>query len=194
MKTSILYYGAFLLVVLSSVLFGLDWQPAPMPAMPEVDVAAYVPPPPAPKPAIVNVAPGPATAPNLLAPSPVAPPAAAPAARSAVAPVAQTPPQPKCDVAACAAAYRTFRESDCSYSPNFGERRLCTKGVVPPEAAPASDAPAAIANPEPDANPPSNTPPNAQCNVSACAAAYRSFRESDCTFNPSFGPRQRCAK
>lgn len=39
--------------------------------------------------------------------------------------------QPKCDVTACAEAYRSFRESDCTYQPNFGPRRLCTKGKPP---------------------------------------------------------------
>lgn len=33
-----------------------------------------------------------------------------------------------------------------------------------------------------------------QCNVSACESAYRSFRRSDCTFQPYSGPRERCAK
>ena len=30
------------------------------------------------------------------------------------------------------------------------------------------------------------------CNVSACAAAYRSFRSSDCTYQPFQGPRRVC--
>lgn len=32
------------------------------------------------------------------------------------------------------------------------------------------------------------------CNVNACERAYRSFRRSDCTFQPYSGPRKRCAK
>lgn len=32
------------------------------------------------------------------------------------------------------------------------------------------------------------------CDLSACAAAYRSFRASDCSFQPFQGPRKRCAK
>lgn len=39
-----------------------------------------------------------------------------------------------CDVAACASAYRSFRESDCSYQPFDGPRRLC-------EGAPGANAP-----------------------------------------------------
>ena len=32
-----------------------------------------------------------------------------------------------------------------------------------------------------------------QCDVAACAGAYTSFRESDCTFQPYEGPRRVCA-
>ena len=39
--------------------------------------------------------------------------------------------KPKCDVIACAQAYRTFTASDCTYAPSLGERRLCTKGTPP---------------------------------------------------------------
>ena len=42
---------------------------------------------------------------------------------------AETPP--KCDIAACAAAYRTFTASDCTYMPSAGVRRLCSKGTPP---------------------------------------------------------------
>jgi len=33
-----------------------------------------------------------------------------------------------------------------------------------------------------------------RCDVAACANAYRSFRESDCTYQPFSGPRQVCDK
>ncbi|HSM20327.1 MAG TPA: PBP1A family penicillin-binding protein [Hyphomicrobiales bacterium] len=36
--------------------------------------------------------------------------------------------QPRCDIEACAAAYRSFRASDCTYQPYNGPRKLCTKG------------------------------------------------------------------
>lgn len=32
------------------------------------------------------------------------------------------------------------------------------------------------------------------CNVSACARSYRSFRSSDCTFQPFEGPRRQCTR
>lgn len=34
----------------------------------------------------------------------------------------------------------------------------------------------------------------ASCNVNACSAAYRSFRASDCTYQPSNGDRRLCTK
>ena len=42
-----------------------------------------------------------------------------------------TAPQPLCDIAACAAAYHSFRASDCTYMPTAGVHRLCTKGKPP---------------------------------------------------------------
>lgn len=33
-----------------------------------------------------------------------------------------------------------------------------------------------------------------QCNYRACSNAYRSFRASDCTYQPYHGPRQLCTK
>jgi membrane peptidoglycan carboxypeptidase len=50
-------------------------------------------------------------------------PAVAEAARSA-APTKQA----QCDQNACAAAYNSFRPSDCTYQPYDGSRRLCDKG------------------------------------------------------------------
>jgi hypothetical protein len=36
--------------------------------------------------------------------------------------------------------------------------------------------------------------PEIRCNVNACTAAYQSFRATDCTYQPSNGPRRLCAK
>lgn len=36
-----------------------------------------------------------------------------------------------CDVQACAAAYRSFRESDCTYQPYDGPRRMCVNPPTP---------------------------------------------------------------
>jgi len=112
--------------------------------------------------------------------------------------IAQTPSQPKCDVNACTSAYRSFRKSDCTYQPSDGPRRLCPNGVVPSEPSSAPVA-APISNPDADANPQSNaliaqTPSQPKCDVNACTSAYFSFRESDCTYQPSDGPRRLCTK
>ncbi|MBR0797424.1 PBP1A family penicillin-binding protein [Bradyrhizobium jicamae] len=46
-----------------------------------------------------------------------------------------------------------------------------------------------------DANPPAAEAQTAQCNIPACEENYRSFRASDCTYQPYWGgPRQYCAR
>lgn len=37
-------------------------------------------------------------------------------------------------------------------------------------------------------------PAEPQCNIDACADAYRSFRVSDCTYQPYEGPRRLCTR
>lgn len=188
----ILVYLAVICVAAGSVLFGLDWLSAPLSPMPNITVAArYLPPPApprtvAPPPAPVIVAPA---SPSILAPQPPVIAAAPPSIPQAdvLAPadappplVAEEPPQPKCDVDACTEAYRSFRAADCTYQPSFGPRRLCTKGTPPPDSASATPA----AAPQPPAS----------CNVAACSAAYFSFTASDCTYQPTDGPRRLCTK
>jgi hypothetical protein len=226
------FYTAVLVVAAGSVVFGLDWISAPMPPMPEAKNIVFLPPPP-PPPRRVAAPVTPATIPTpQSAPAPAPQRAAAPASPPPVqtpAPLASPAmveaPKVKCDIDACAAAYRSFRDSDCTYNPSFGPRRLCTKGdperysrehpeiVVPtvapaPTLAPAPEAPPvaqtaepgssvtpSIMAPEPGTAPatPAATPP--RCNVAACAASYpRSFKEADCTFQPSIGPRRVCEK
>jgi len=41
---------------------------------------------------------------------------------------------------------------------------------------------------------PTTSAVSAQCNVRACARTYRSFRASDCSFQPYRGPRQLCTR
>jgi BA14K-like protein len=104
-------------------------------------------------------------------------------------PIAQTPSKPKCDVIACSNAYRSFQESDCTYQPSNGPRRLCTKGVVVSEPSAVPNA-ATTSNTDAETNPQSSM----QCNVNACAAAYVSFNRSDCAYQPLEGPRRLCKK
>jgi hypothetical protein len=225
------FYTAVLVVAAGSVVFGLDWVSAPMPPMPESKNIVFAPPPPPPPPRVAAPLTPPSSVPTQTPQTAAAPQRAAapPPAQiqtpAPVAPLVVATPRIKCDVDACAAAYRSFRDSDCTYNPSFGPRRLCTKGdpekyarehpevaapaampapaLVPvPEAPPVaqttepgSSVTPSIMAPEPGTTPttPAAAPP--RCNVAACAAAYpRSFRESDCTFNPSSGPRKVCEK
>jgi hypothetical protein len=65
--------------------------------------------------------------------------------------------------------------------------------IVPPTlAAPATPATRATAGAAAQAV--AAPEPKARCNVEACTAAYRSFSPSDCTYQPSNGPRRLCTK
>src|SRR4051812_47106915 len=200
------FYSAVLLAAICSVVLGLDWVAAPMAPMPEAKNIVFVPPPPvAPRVAAPVTTPpspvAPTAPPSPVAAAIIAPPTPVQTPMPAALPLAPTAPKVKCDVDACAAAYRSFRDSDCTYNLSFGPRRLCTKGdperyarehrkfiasrgAVPastlaPKAAPVAknSDPASIITPE---SAPAATPAAApRCNVSACAAAYpRSFREA----------------
>ena len=125
-------YGAVLVIALGSVLLGLDRLPAPM--SPMVDTAAGLAAVPAPvlqtpavqaSPSVPSATIGAPIVPQTL----TAPAAPAPVAAGAVAqtPAAAPEPEVRCNVDACTAAYRSFRASDCTYQPNDGPRRLCTK-------------------------------------------------------------------
>ena len=127
-------YGAVLVITLGSVLLGLDWLSAPLSPMADTEAGLHAPPAvrPAPAPvAVTPVAPSapigtPIVPPRLVAPAvPSAP--AATTAQAPAPPVAAPEPQVQCNVAACTAAYRSFRASDCTYVPSLGERKLCTK-------------------------------------------------------------------
>jgi BA14K-like protein len=113
--------AAAVAVALCNVVFATDW----VSERPLVRTVALVP----------DVAEPPIAAPAKSAvPQKAAPPAKA----TAQAPEPDLPaaapaetPSPLCDVDACAAAYRTFQASDCTYAPSLGVRRLCTKGKRP---------------------------------------------------------------
>jgi len=202
---SYVFYATLTLIVAGSVAFGLDWVSAPLPPMPETEasvqaakLAANVPPPrplrvasavrsvyPArPLPQSANAGTTAMVEPQIgqPAPGPAAPVAAAAAA------------QPKCDIAACSAAYHSFRAIDCTWQPFDGPRRFCDKGQPPPqtEASATTTPGGAIAAPEAAAAATPQSPPN--CHVDACKQAYFTFNASDCTYQPSNGPRKLCTK
>jgi hypothetical protein len=190
-------FFAVLIVAVSNVVFAPDWRSGPLSPMPEFKVGTYetaaIPANTDSPNAALNsktvVKPNTSTRDNTNTPVVQTPsqslargdnntpveqmPSQPSAIDNTNAPVEQTPSKPKCDIDACTSAYQSFRESDCTYQPSTGPRRLCTKGVVASEP---------------------NGKSNARCNVNACAAAYRSFNPSDCTYQPSDGPRRLCAK
>ncbi len=201
----IVVYFIVALIAAGSVVFGLDFASAPMPPMPaspyELRAAA---PPPAPaavtaesksapeteaaasavavKPLEAPVAPAPVVA---VAPPP-APVDQQPASIAADEPgSAATTSAPRCDLDACASAYRSFTPEDCTYQPFDGPRQLCTKGKPPAAESPATAAVPATPAPEARAQ---------ACNIDACASAYRTFTAEDCTYQPSDGPRRLCTK
>jgi len=96
---------------------------------------------------------------------------------------------PKCDVQACEAAYRSFRVSDCTWQPYEGPRRFCDKGT-PPGRSTAQDA-GQTTGQDSAAAPQEQT---SSCDVRACSAAYFTFDPTDCTYQPSDGPRRICTK
>jgi len=101
------------LAILTATLFSvvLEWDSLvehPPAARHTVHAAAPAGPPP------------PQTATDAVAP--VTPPPA-----QLVQPAAAEAPAAHCNVDACAGAYRSFRASDCTWQPNEGSRRLCTK-------------------------------------------------------------------
>jgi hypothetical protein len=185
-------------------VFGLDWTVAPLPPMHETEasvqaakLAAHLPPP------VVR------TVKVVTQPSPVQPaqpaargsqvaavnPAAKPARNVTATPALMAPEQtatqppaeseqPKCDIDACAAAYRSFRASDCSWQPYEGPRRYCDKGTPPQDVAAAN----------PNAATDAGQQVSDKCDIAACRQAYFTFTPSDCTYQPSNGPRRLCTK
>jgi len=209
---SLLLYLAVLLVSVSSVLFGLGWLSAPEPRYeaPPAQVASHAPAKPAAAKGdaraglspVYTAAPGappadtgkPAVAASAQPQQPVAAAEsvdAAGAEQADAAPSAEaaaTPAPPACDIQACTRAYYSFRVSDCTYQPYEGPRRLCKKGTPPAKTAAAS-VPSDV-----DAQAQAAQAQASSCNVAACAAAYRTFDPTDCTYQPYEGPRRICRK
>ena len=178
MNSRAIYFFAVLVVVISNVLFAPGWQSGPLSPMPKFKDASYGALATPTKKDGSNAALNSNTivTPNTSAMGNIDTPLVQTLAQPSPidnTPVEQTLSKPKCDISACTKAYRSFRESDCTYQPSTGPRRLCTRGVVATE--PSGKA-------------------NAQCNVNECAAAYRSFSPSDCTYQSSSGQRRLCAK
>ncbi len=127
---------------------------------------------------------------------------------------AAPPVSNKCDIDACKNAYFTFDPADCTYQPTDGPRRLCTKGTPPtpdtaqapaqdtkpdePQVAVNTDAPpdaGAAETPAQDTATDTAAPPvSNKCDVDACKKAYFTFDPTDCTYQPTDGPRRICTR
>ena len=91
-------------------------------------------------------------------------------------PVAAVAPQSgisSCDIRTCSAAYSSFRESDCTYQPYVGPRRLC-------EWQQEASAPSTHITRAATASPGS-------CDADLCARRFRSFDPATCTYQPYGG-------
>jgi len=140
---------AVLAVALCNAMFGMDWVAERPPVRPLAAVTGVAEPPmlassPVQSPPVPAAAATPPMKRNAAAPPKIgaSQPAAAPKSGASqpdtaiiimnepAAPAAAEAP-PKCDIAACAAAYHSFTASDCTYMPSAGVRRLCTKGTPP---------------------------------------------------------------
>ncbi len=200
---SVLFYFSLVLVAATSVAFGLDWMKAPLPPMPETEasvqaakLAAHLPPPrklavakPTPRSVYPTREQAPARAPGRAVAAvdatrqqPDAAPTAVPAAQA----------QPQCDVAACIAAYTSFRASDCTWQPFDGPRRFCDKGNPPPQQQQQQQQQQQAALEQGGVVQPSEF--SDKCDIEACRHAFFTFDPTDCTYQPSDGPRRLCTK
>lgn len=108
----------------------------------------------------------------------------------------QDAPRSRCDVRACASAYRSFRASDCTYQPYGGGSRVkCEKGMSQHggerEAAPARTSERQSQALQEQRRPSRGAGAQRFCDVELCARTYDSFRPSDCTYQPYGGGRRR---
>jgi hypothetical protein len=144
---SFLVYLFVLLVAAGSVIFGLDWTQAPLNpppyATPPAQTATVKSAPIVKEPAAT--APRDEASPTALAGNAVttrddAHEAQARATDQADNTTTTAAAAPHCNIAACSASYRSFRESDCTYQPYNGPRRLCTRTSAASSAATATHA------------------------------------------------------
>ena len=96
------------------------------------------------------------------------------------------PPAPQHEVAS--APKKPPESQQATSSPPPQDQQTARQPLTDGQPSTATHAPAA----QPAAVTAQEAP--AQCDVQACGAAYRSFRASDCTYQPYQGPRRACTK
>lgn len=167
---SFLIYFFVLLVSVASVLFGLDLMSSPLPSTPNVPIGRSVQISPQPLPRQAKTA-------DERAATPVRP-----------AELVKPPPQTTGD------ASRQQAKLPSAPPPDPVPQQQAA--AAPPRADVAQAAPSQPveqARTEPAAAPAASQQAANSCNREACAAAYQSFRASDCSYQPIDGPRRACA-
>jgi len=202
-----LLYFIVILVSAASVLFGLDLMSSPLPSTPNVPIgrSAQVTPAHVAKPvreakrdadsrALSPVYPAPPGAPMTPAQAPQwetngsAPPRDAAIAQSP--PTPDRPPQQPEQQQASSAPAQQQESSGPAQQPKAAASQQRTSALAPSTQSP----PAAAASAQSAAAEPAVAQSKGRCNVQACAAAYRSFRASDCSYLPYPGVRQVCTR
>ncbi len=181
-----LVYFAVLAITIAGAALGLDALTAPPPELKEKIAAnALASKPrqiPIDRPAPASVAPvdETVTTPTPIAPAPAV--VAAPAPAVVAAPAAVAPPAPGAVA------------ENSGVAPAAAVAAVQPAPAVAPSQTPAAvETPAdAVASAQFTATPAAATANS--CNIQACAAAYRSFRESDCTYQPFEGERRLCER
>nr|WP_246233344.1 PBP1A family penicillin-binding protein [Aurantimonas aggregata] len=92
-----------------------------------------------------------------------------------------------------ASIWRTFMNAAAGAPPPTGPVSSNSEPRAVPSASPGADtAPSSISDLMARTGAPDAAPVAPSCNVRACSRAYRSFRSSDCTFQPYRGSRKLC--
>jgi BA14K-like protein len=200
-----IFYFIVILVSAASVMFGIDLATSPLPSTPNVPIGrvAQAPPSAPAKPAAEHAK----RAADNRALSPVYP--AAPGVRKDKA--AQTTgaapkePQQAANDTAGAKANDTWlpppTQNAASAQPIAPQKQQATEAAPPGDVDAAKMAKNTAEKTADNANRQDDGEAQAaaaasspHCDISACDAAYRSFRASDCTYQPYDGPRQLCTK
>jgi len=183
-----LFYFVIILVTAASVIFGLDLMTSPLPSTPNVPIgrsAQMTPAAPVTKPAREAK-----RAADTRALSPIYP--AHPAAPKAEAQTAQ--PETADAAPPSDAAAPSDQRAWTTQPPHQQAPTAPSQNQQAPATQPASDQPAAATPASGPSTAPAVAQSNAHCNVQACAAAYLSFRASDCSYQPYDGARQVCTR
>jgi hypothetical protein len=174
-----LVYITVLMVSVSTVLLEIHWLTSPPPQpQPAVQTANAT----APRPKVEG--------PNAAL-SPIYPtsPQASPTDKSAAnAPPAEMP-------AGTSAAVETSAKAEPVQKPAAETTGVAVRADDTGEPAAGASVPTSSADRAPDSGAQTvSAGSNNRCNIQACSSAYKSFRESDCTYQPFEGPRRFCEK